>query len=48
MKKINPGVQGQSFVQKLTNFRHSQIFNSVIFAKTKITKLKPIYCGPTV
>ncbi len=43
MKKINPGVHGQNFVRKFVKFRHSKIFNSVIFSKTKITEMKPIY-----
>ncbi len=42
-KKINPGIHGQNLVRKFVNFRHSQIFNSIIFLKTKITELKPIY-----
>jgi hypothetical protein len=43
MKKINPGIHGQDCVRKLVNFRHSQIFNSVIFSKSKITDLKSFY-----
>ncbi len=43
MKKINPGVHSQNFVQKFVKFRLSKFFNSVIFLKTKTTEMKPIY-----